>query len=438
MSRRQQQATLVEELHARVQLTPLKEEDATHSYDVSPMRNGVLVSHDGASSDHDNDAEQLNTSASAQLFSDHSPRVDAQVSSLTSPPLKSNPVLDSSPVKSTALTGGRRVIIASPAPRTSSTLLTSASLAAQQHHLQQHQEHVVVATVSASGSIPRAGSHDSDFRLRSVLEEENTRLKHAVHTSTQRVMELEALVRELSATVHKQATDLEAERTLVRGLKESLVVERASSAAARNTFGASRVPSPNRGTTRTGSPVIGTSRSGSAAGSAPGPGAPAAARTSSPSIARPTASSARRSPSLPEHRTISPGGINDRPRSAGRTMSPIATRQQLATATFMRGTTASALRTGSTTTAGERSSSHIGGAARPRLGGQGRAVVDEPIVRSTTVVMQNGVVVPPASSSSTTRRITPARERVEAAIARMLPQQHRPQLATSASASLRR
>jgi hypothetical protein len=432
MSRRQQQATLVEELHARVQLTPLKEFDATHSNEVSPMRNGVLFSHEIASSDHGKVAQQEDTAASTQLFDDRSSRADVQGSdALTASPLKSNPVLDSSPLKPTALSGGRRVIIASPAPRTSSTLLTSATLASQQRHLQQHQEHVVIATVSASGSVPRAGSHDSDYRLRSVLEEENARLMHDVQTSAQRIMELEALVRELSATVHKQVTDLEAERTMVRGLQETLVVERASSAAARSTSGTSRVPSPLRGTTRTGSPGIGTvGRSWSASGSAPG-----AARTSSPSIARPTVSSARRSPSLPEHRTTSPGGMNDRPRSTGRTMSPIATRQQLATATFMRGTTASALRTGSTATAGERSSSHIGGAARPRLGGQGRAAVEEPTVRSTTVVMQNGIVVPPASSSSTTRRITPARERVEAAIARMLPQQHRPQLA---SAPLRR
>ncbi|CUG87184.1 Hypothetical protein, putative [Bodo saltans] len=461
MSRRQQQATLVEELHARVHLTPLKEDEG-HANDVSPMRNGASVGRtSGVVVQQGYEADELgapDAMLSTRLFYNggegRGSLVETVEATATASPLKSNPVrLEPSPImKPSTMTNNRRVIVASPAPRTSTTLLTSVSLAAQQQQLQslQHQQHVVIATASASGSLPRAGSHDSDARLRSLLEEDNIRLKNTVHVNVQKISELEALVRELSATIHKQAADLVRESATVRGLQETLAMERASAAARHNPTVVNRPSSPNRGPIRTGSPLGagGSSRSASASGSVAG-----ITRTSSPSITRPTVSSARRSPHLPERRTVSPGGV-DRPKSSGRTMSPIATRQQLATATFMRGTTASVSRTSATTLAAnptnERSSSVTNGAARPRLGGDGpasryhttaisrqgnsQATEVAPVRSSTTVVMQNGVVVPPASTTSTTRRITPARERVEAAIARMLPQQHRPQLPTSSLA----
>lgn len=494
MSRRQQQATLVQELQAKVHLTPLKEEDRS-SCETSPARQPAVLSanenatglqrvpavehtivttqdataHSSCSDDGGPLGVDLPCAAQTQLFdsdgvttADDDAPAQAAVQRSPSPPtsgmlsgiqLSAPPSFEASRKSVTPSSTARRVIMASPhangssPPSTASSSLTSSMLAAYQHQLLD-QRYIVVAAAAAPNDVLSRSAAEQRGRSQE-LHDANCKLTAALEAATMRVVELEAIVKELSATVHRQAADLEAEKAHVKGLTETLTVERASRAAvtARSTSATglsaaasrtgSRPSSPYRGATgaatsstapRTSSPFNGTASSvrvPSAAGSS--------TRTSSPSIARPTFSSSRRSPSLPDRRP-SPSAQHGAPlerhsvSSAGRTMSPMATRQQLATATFMKSTTASTSRTASAAPTSASSS----GAARPRLGGgtARREDVAPPVRVSTTVVMQNGVVMPHASTSSTTRKITPARERVEAAIARML---HSPQASQQAS-----
>lgn len=389
MSRRQQHASLVRELHERVQLTPLKEGNG--SGECSPARaedSGEREKPNGASDLFASSEPAASLESTAKPHTDTAPNntvsTDEQVEAPrilepSSPPHQ----LDASPQGSSSarvIPTIRRVIIASPVQRDGA-------------------QRVVVTSASPLGS-GRSQTADDEQRARKELENENARLKDAVHCGKQRIADLEALVRELSATVHQHAVALEQERRTIRGLQETLLSERASASAA-----ARRPVSPNRSSVTTAASRVTSSR------------------TSSPSIARPTVSSSRRSPSAPNgQRYASPVGTSQRA-PPGRTLSPMATRQQLATATFMQGTSAS----NSRGVSNANSSNQPG--ARPRLGpavasSSGRALDRQPAPQTrttTTVVMHNGVIVPPATSSAT-RRITPARERVDAAIARMLPQ----------------
>lgn len=368
MSRREQQALLIKEARSRVDLTPMRGPDV--SADAAHQRRSAPTDPDrlGGTSD---------CLATTVAFSKE-PEASC-IATDQSRSTKTHAPQAESPLRATLAT--RAVVQHSPETR---TVLMSSALQSAEEEIKKLQAANLGLTLS--------------------LEDERSRRK-----------KLEKIVEELSETVHLQTVQLEQSRSSVRQLTDDLVQARS---APRTTLPQSNVRLSPRPASRPQSPAR-------VPGKEPQQRIPAQ-RTGSPSISRPTASSfSKCSHAVQEgfgSEAPRPSSASRRPspdarpslRSSTpperRTASPFLARQQLATAAFLKATSCSSIRAGDPVAPN--------GPARPRLSAQQHGGPPVPAVRSTTIIAKNGIPIASASPA-VPRRITPGRERVEAALARM-------------------